>query len=116
MSERTFRLANIIIAIGFTVVFCIVVLPPLLTEFDVLGAFAAGFVNPYATGYSTDVFFCWAALAVWVVHEAREYHVRNGWICLVVGIVPGVAVGLALYMIVRGGQVNQAPATATNPQ
>jgi hypothetical protein len=37
--------------------------PALLTNPDLFGAFAAGFVNPYASGYTADVFFCWVALA-----------------------------------------------------
>ena len=61
-------------------------MPPLIAEPDVVGAFAANFVNPYAAGYSTDVLLCWVALAVWVVHEASAYGVRHGWVCLLVGV------------------------------
>ncbi|MDF1628520.1 MAG: DUF2834 domain-containing protein [Alcanivoracaceae bacterium] len=112
MSERLFRLALILVAIGFTAVFCVVVVPPLVANPDVFGAFAAGFVNPYAAGYSSDVLFCWAALAIFVVYEARVLSVKHGWLCLVLGIVPGVAVGLALYFLIRHGQITQTAKSA----
>jgi hypothetical protein len=107
MSERVFQFLSIGLAVGFTVLFAIVVVPPLVADPDVLGAFAAGFVNPYASGYASDVFFCWTALAVWIAHEAKAYSVRHGWVCLVLGIVPGVAVGLALYLVLRSRQLRQ---------
>lgn len=101
MKDVTFRMTNIVIAILFTCAFCVLVLPPLFENFDVLGAFAAGFVNPYASGYSTDVIFCWIILAVWVRYEAVKYAIRHGWVCLLLGLVPGVAVGFALYLVLR---------------
>lgn len=95
------------VAIGFTAVFGLVVVPPLIQNPDIVGAFAAGFANPYAFGYSTDVLFCWAALAVWIVYEATSYNVRHGWLCLVLGMVLGVAVGFAGYLILRSYQLKQ---------
>jgi len=68
---------------------------------------AAGFVNPYAAGYSSDVIFCWLALAVLVVYDAKVLSVKHGWICLLLGLMPGVAVGMALYFILRSSQVHQ---------
>ena len=78
-------------------------LDPVIENPDVIGAFAAGFVNPYAAGYSSDVFCCWAILLVWVIYEAPK--VKYGWICLLIGVVPGVAVGLAAYLIIRTTQL-----------
>lgn len=69
--------------------------------------FAAGFVNPYSSGYSADVILCWIALVIWVTYEAKVYSVRHGWICLVLGIVPGVAVGFPLYLVLRNRQMRQ---------
>lgn len=112
MNEKLFRLALILVAIGFTLAFCVMVVPPLMANPDVFGAFAAGFVNPYAAGYATDVLFCYAALAILVVYDAKVLSVRHGWICLVLGIVPGVAVGLALYFLVRHAQLTQVPGSA----
>ena len=105
MTERRFRLATISLAILFTVYFCAVVVPPLIENPDIVGAFAAGFVNPYASGYSADVLVCWAILAVWVWYEASNMSVRHGWLCLVLGVVPGVAVGLAMYLLLRHRQI-----------
>jgi len=107
MSESTFRILLIAVAILFTGIFVVVVVPPLIANPDVIGAFAAGFVNPYAAGYSSDVILCWLALAIWVIHEAKVYQVRHGWLCLLVGLVPGVAVGLAVYLVVRSHQIRQ---------
>jgi Terpene cyclase DEP1 len=80
------------------------VLPPLVADPDVIGALLAGFVNPYAAGYALDAITCWLILAVWVVHEARARGIRHGWIALLLGLVPGVATGLACYLIVRSMQ------------
>lgn len=105
MSGLAFRLALYLSALFFTGFFAVVVVPPLINDPDIVGALAAGFVNPYASGYSTDVIVCWLVLAIWVIFEAREYAVKHGWICLLLGLVPGVAVGFALYLLVRAGQV-----------
>ena len=107
MSETLFRRLLIAAAVFFSVFFAIVVIPPLIANPDIWGAFAAGFVNPYSSGYSTDVIVCWFVLAVWVVYEARAYSIRHGWICLLIGIVPGVAVGFALYLVLRSKQLKQ---------
>jgi hypothetical protein len=107
MSERQFRIAIIGVALAFTALFCAVVVPPLIDNPDVLGAFSAGFVNPFASGYSADVISCWLILAIWVVFEAKSGLVKHGWLCLVLGIVPGVAVGLAAYLMLRLNQVGE---------
>ena len=105
MSESLFRVLLIGAAVFFAGFFGVVVVPPLLENPDVWGALAAGFVNPYASGYSTDVLVCWCILAAWVVYEARTYSVRNGWVCLLLGLVPGVAVGFAAYLLLRQKQL-----------
>ena len=111
MGEQAFKVGCIAVAIGFTLVFAVVVVPPLMENFDVIGALAAGFVNPYASGYSSDVIFCWLALAIWIIFEAKAYSVKGGWICLVLGMAPGVAVGFALYLLIRHKQINQTAQT-----
>ncbi len=107
MSERQFRIAIIAVALAFTALFCVVVVPPLIDNPDVLGALGAGFVNPYASGYSADVIACWLILAIWVAFEAKSRSVKHGWLCLLLGIVPGVAVGLAAYLLLRSSQVGE---------
>lgn len=101
MSDKSFVFSVAVIGFAFFLFFCVVVLPPALAGGDVMGAFAAGFVNPYAAGYSFDVIMCYFALVIWVLYERRNFGVKGGYICLALGIVPGVAVGMALYMIVR---------------
>lgn len=106
MTDRTFRILLVTISIAFVAYFGVVVVPPLIASGDVPGAFAAGFANPYASGYSADVIGCWAVLAVWVGHEARAHSIRGGWLCLLLGIVPGVVVGLSAYLIIRHQQIS----------
>ena len=105
MPVRWFHVLLVFVAAGFSAFFCATVLPPVIESGDVLGAFAAGFVNPYASGYSVDVCCCWLVLAIWTTHEARTLGIKHGWICLLLGIMPGVVVGLAVYLILRGKQL-----------
>jgi len=107
MNETAFKVALIGIATTFTFVFCGIVIPPLIINPDIMSAFAAGFVNPYAAGYSADVLFCWSVLAIWVIYESKAYSVKYGWACLVLGVIPGVAVGFPLYLITRNKQIIQ---------
>ncbi|MEO0441531.1 MAG: DUF2834 domain-containing protein [Pseudomonadota bacterium] len=110
MSTSFFKATIIFAAAIFLGVFCLIVLPPVLVSGDVVGAFAAGFVNPYASGYSTDVLACWVILVAWIAYEAKALGVRHGWICAVLGIIPGVAVGFALYLLLRMRQLQEGDA------
>jgi len=107
MSELVFKSILFAAAFFFMGFFALIVVPPLIENPDIWGAFVAGFVNPYSSGYSMDVLVCWAILAAWVVYEAKKYSVRKGWICLLLGIVPGVAVGFALYLLLRARQIRE---------
>ena len=107
MPEPIYKAILVVAALFFTAFFAVTVLPPLFENPDLWGAFAAGFVNPYSSGYSTDVLVCWVILAVWVAYEAKAYGVRKGWVCLLLGIVPGVAVGFALYLLLRAKQIRE---------
>ncbi len=113
MSEKGFKVALCVFAFLFTVIFCFLVIPPLLESPNIFGAFAAGFVNPFAAGYSTDVVFCWFVLAVWVMFEASSLQIRRGWVCLLLGVIPGVAVGFALYLLLRHSQLEALGAKNT---
>ena len=48
---------------------------------------------------------CWVILAIWVLFERQRYQVRGGWLALLLGVVPGVAVGFALYLLMRQRQL-----------
>ncbi len=102
MTEGLFKAIIITAAATFTVLFSLWCIPPLIVNPDIIGAFAAGFVNPFASGYSADTLACWVILTAWISYEARIKGVRHGWICALLGIVPGVAVGFAGYLLVRG--------------
>lgn len=94
---------GLVAALGlvFAAVFALIVLPPALASGDIIGAFAAGFVNPYATGYSLDTILCGFILIVWVIHERKTLGVPYGWVAIPLCIIPGVAVAFAYYLIVR---------------
>ena len=105
VNERQFHIAVILVGAAFAALFAVVVLPPLIEDPDIVGAFGAGFVNPYSSGYSADVIASWLILAAWVVFEANSKGVRHGWLCLLLGVIPGVAVGFAAYLVVRSRQL-----------
>ena len=109
MTQMSFAQRKLLMAISacaavFLAVFFSVAVPATIADGDIIGAFAAGFVNPYAIAYSVDVFMCWAILACWVVYERTVHKVRHGWVALVLGAVPGVAFGFALYLFMRMSQ------------
>lgn len=110
MNTATFRALLAVLAAGFAAAFVIQVLPAALHETDVIRFVSDGFVNPYASGYSLDAIFCWCVLAVWVVYEARTQRIRYGWIALLLGLVPGVATGFAVYLLLRQRQGADNPA------
>lgn len=108
MSDKIYLGLLAVLAGAFAIAFCVIVVPALVETGDIIGAFAAGFVNPFASGYSTDVLMCWAVLCVWVIYEASAHNIKHGWIALVLGAVPGVATGFALYLIIRHKQVSNS--------
>lgn len=107
MNDKIFKIGLALVGITFILFFCIVVVPPQIENPDIIGAFAAGFVNPYSSGYSFDVLCCWAILLLWVIYEYPK--VKYGWFCLLIGIIPGVAAGFALYLILRTNQLKNQP-------
>lgn len=104
MNDKLFKTSIAVVVIIFTFLFVFIVIPPLIENPDIIGAFGAGFVNPYASGYSVDVFCCWFILIIWIIYESPK--VKYGWICAILGIVPGVAVGFGLYLIIRAKQMS----------
>lgn len=101
MTDSRFRVLVLTLAAVFAVFFTAVVLPALFDDPDVFSAYAAGFANPFAAGYSADVVVTWLILVAWVLRERRAHGVRGGWIAIVLGVVPGVAVGFAAYLLIR---------------
>ena len=105
MSKQRFE--NLVLTLGilFALAFMIIVVPPLWASGDVFGAFAAGFVNPFASGYSLDVILCALILFVWIAYERRAKGIKHGWIAALLCIVPGVATGFAVYLVMRSRQI-----------
>ncbi len=108
MSKRLFETVTIILGLAFTLAFFAIVVPPLLASGDVVGAFAAGFVNPYASGYSLDVIITGLILIAWILFERQTQGVKYGWICIPLCLAPGVATSFAFYLILRTRTVQTA--------
>ncbi len=106
MTQRSFKAGLIALAALFTVLF-VVILAPAVGDLTLGKAIDDMFASPAASGVSTDVLLTYAVLALWVVYEAIAKNVRRGWIALVLGAVPGVTVGLAVYLMIRMRQVNE---------
>lgn len=107
MSKSVFEGLVAGLGVAFAIAFCIIVVPPLLESGDVIGAFAAGFVNPFSTGYSLDVFLCAAILFVWIIYERSAQGIKHGWIAIPLSFAPGVATGFAAYLIIRSRQLRR---------
>lgn len=101
MSKTIYTYLIVLLGIGFALAFCVIVVPPLLESKDVIGAFAAGFVNPYSSGYSLDTIFCGLILIAWVLYERSALKVKYGWVVIPLCIVPGVATAFAAYLLIR---------------
>ena len=107
MNEAVFKAIIIAAAAVFSMLFALWCIPPLIENPDIIGAFAAGFVNPFSSGYAADTLACWVILTAWILYEARTLGVRHGWVCILLGIVPGVAVGFAGYLLLRMRQTTR---------
>ena len=105
MSKKTFEIIIYFWTALFTLAFCAIVLPPLLESKDLIGAFAAGFVNPYSTGYSLDAIICALILITWVLYERRKLNIRYGWIAILLTFIPGVATAFGVYLLLRSKQL-----------
>lgn len=104
MSLRTFKLTVTFLGLVFAVAFIVICIPPLIENPDFLGAALAGFVNPFSSGYALDAIFCWLILSTWIMHEAKTQGIKHGGVCIVLGVVPGVATGFAAYLLLRMNQ------------
>ena len=105
MSGPVFKGLIDFLGAAFTLVFCIIVVPAFLESPDIIGAFAAGFVKPFSTGYSIDAILCAAILIAWIIYEKSALNVRHGWIAVPLCAVPGVATAFAVYLLIRFKQV-----------
>ena len=77
MTTTLYRTLLTLLALGFALAFGIIVVPPLLASGDVPGAFAAGFVNPFASGYALDTLACWG---VFGLLNTAIFHYFNIWL------------------------------------
>ncbi len=105
MPTGLYRGLLVLIGLGFALAFCILILPTALQETDALRFVTDGWANVYASGYMLDTISCWWVLAVWIAYEASTGKVRHGWVALLLGVVPGVATGFAVYLLMRHKQL-----------
>ena len=75
MTEPFFKAIIIAAATVFMALFVYWCIPPMIENPNLIGAFAAGFVNPYASGYAADTLACWAILPAWIAHLRRGQRV-----------------------------------------
>lgn len=106
MSESVFKSLLWILGLGFAAAFAYLCIPALLENPDIIGAFGAGFVNPFSSGYALDAIMCWWVLTVWVIYEAKNLGVKHGWLAVLLGVAPGVATGFAAYLLIRMRQIS----------
>lgn len=107
MNQRVFELLILTFGVLFALVFFTIVLPPLIESGDVAGAFAAGFVNPYSTGYSVDAILCAFILITWMLYERSSLNIRHGWVVIPLSFAPGVATAFAVYLLLRTRQLGK---------
>jgi uncharacterized membrane protein YfcA len=105
MTKPAFELFVGAVGAAFAIAFGFIVMPPLLESGDVLGALGAGFVNPYASGYSLDAILCGVILIAWIIHDRTTLGIRHGWIAIPLAFIPGVATAFAVYLILRSRQI-----------
>jgi hypothetical protein len=110
MSRTLFERLVAFFGVLFLVAFVLIVLPEVYQTKDVIGAFAAGFVNPFSTGYALDAILCAAILITWVIYERSALHVRHGWIVIPLCFAPGVATAFAVYLLIRSRQLGSMSA------
>ncbi len=103
-----------LIGAGFAVFFFVTIGPLFLEQPDLVAAFKAGYVNPYSSGFATDAIACWLILICWVVYEKLQKGIKHGWLAIVLGFVPGVATGFAVYLLLRSYQ--RADLTLQHPK
>ncbi|HAE25773.1 MULTISPECIES: DUF2834 domain-containing protein [Hyphomonas] len=106
MSKTIFEASVLLVGAAFTIAFGVIVVPALIESGDIAGAFAAGFVNPFASGYSLDTILCAVILVVWVLHERSALGIRHGWVAIPLSIIPGVAPAFAVYLVIRSRQLS----------
>jgi hypothetical protein len=107
MSKRVFEILVVGFGIAFAMAFFVIVVPALLETGDIVGAFAAGFVNPFSSGYSLDAILCGSILSVWVLYERRALGIKYGWIAIPLAFAPGVATAFAFYLMLRTRQLGE---------
>lgn len=101
MTKRVFEGSVLLLGALFAFAFLVIVVPPLIESGDVAGALAAGFVNPYSTGYSLDAILTGLILIAWIVYERQALGVRFGWVAILLCFLPGVATAFAVYLLLR---------------
>jgi hypothetical protein len=106
MPRTRFDWIVITLAAVFVVMLAVFLVPTFVDDGLDLGyAFDQALINPYATGFATDLLFTYLILVAWVVYEANYRGVRHGWIAIVLGFLIGVSVGLATYLLIRHREI-----------
>lgn len=105
MTESQYKKSILITTVIFLLVLFFYTLPYALELADPIAISLAGFVNPISSGWATDVITTWFILSFWIFYEKKQHKVKHGWVCLPLGIFPGVAFGFCLYLLIRQKQI-----------
>ena len=101
-AERLFWGTAGLIALTFCALFFTLVVPPVVSTSDFMrAALFDGFVNPTARGYTLDTLCTGLLVLAWIAYERVRYGIRHGWVAALLVFVPGVVVGLAVYLWLR---------------
>lgn len=99
--KKAYQFILVTIGISFALFFFITLGPLLIENPNVISAFKAGYVNPYSSGFATDAIACWFVLTAWVIYDYRKHKIQHGWVAVLLGLIPGVATGFAVYLLLR---------------
>ena len=65
-------------------------------------------VNPAATSALMDLTFTYLIVGTWIVLEARRLAMRRAWLCVPITVFVSLALGLALFLILRERRLRAA--------
>jgi hypothetical protein len=102
--ESIYRSLVGLIGVGFAIFFFVTIGPLFFQQPDLIAAFKAGYVNPYSLGFATDAIACWLILVCWVIYKKLQKGIKHGLLAIMLGFVPGVATGFAVYLLLRSYQ------------
>lgn len=66
-------------------------------------------VNPATTSALADLSFTYLIVGIWIVLEGRRLAMRHAWLCVPITVFVSLALGLALFLILRERRLRALP-------